>query len=64
MNKTLIKIGVGIWGLMLFLSFIIGWILAIIGLTSEQIALAVVPFGIIEVIAFILVAYGLLTGSD
>ena len=59
MNKTLIKIGVGIWGLMLFLSFIIGWILAIIGSSSEQITLAVFPLGIIEIIAFIIVVYGL-----
>ena len=37
MNKTLIKLGVAIWGLVLLLGFIIGFALGAMGMDTETI---------------------------
>lgn len=60
MNKTLIALGVGIWGVMLFLSFILQASLNSLGLTSEQIMSTLLPLTIIEIVAFFITVAGIL----
>ena len=57
MNKTLITLGVGIWGVMLFLIFILGSTLEIMDkvVGSELFALTV-----IEIFAFVIAIIGIL----
>ena len=60
MNKTLIALGVGIWGVMLFLSFILQASLNSLGLTSEQIMSTLLPLTVIEIVAFFITVAGIL----
>jgi hypothetical protein len=58
MNKTLITLGIGIWGIMLILNFILR---ASLGsqLSCEQISATLLPLTIIEIFAFIIAIAGL-----
>ena len=60
MNKTLIALGVGIWGVMLFLSFILQASLKSLSLTSEQIMSTLLPLTLIEIVAFFIAVAGIL----
>ncbi len=60
MNKTLITLGIGIWGVIIALNFILKGYLEYFGLTSEDIMSTLLPLTIIELIAFIITVFGLL----
>ena len=60
MNKTLITLGVGIWGVIIALNFILKGYLQSFGLSSEDIMSTLLPLTIIELIAFIITIFGLL----
>jgi len=59
MNKTLTTLGVGIWGVIIFLNFILKASLQSLGLSSEQISATLIPLSIIEIVAFIITVIGL-----
>jgi len=59
MNKTLTTLGVGIWGVIIFLNFILKASLQSLGLSSEQISSILIPLSIIEIVAFIITVIGL-----
>jgi hypothetical protein len=59
MNKTLTTLGVGIWGVIIFLNFILKASLQSLGLSSEQISSTLIPLSIIEIVAFIITVIGL-----
>ena len=58
MNKTLITLGIGIWGVMLILNFILRGSLT--SLSCDQIASTLLPLTIFEIVAFIVALYGVL----
>jgi len=60
MNKTLITLGIGIWGVIIALNLTFKGYLEYFGLTSEDIMSTLLPLTIIELIAFIITLYGLL----
>jgi hypothetical protein len=60
MNKTLITLGVGIWGVIIALNFILTGYLRSFGLNSEDIMSTLLPLTIIELVAFIVTVIGLL----
>jgi F0F1-type ATP synthase membrane subunit a len=60
MNKTLITLGIGIWGVIIALNFILKGYLEYFGLTSEDIMSTLLPLTIIDLIAFIITLSGLL----
>jgi len=60
MNKTLITLGIGIWGVIIALNFLLKGYLEYFGLTSEDIMSTLLPLTIIELIAFIITVFGLL----
>ena len=60
MNKTLITLGIGIWGVIIALNFILKGYLEYFGLPSEDIMSTLLPLTIIELIAFIITLSGLL----
>jgi len=62
MNKTLITLGIGIWGVMLILNFVLRGSL-VAKLNSDEIAAILLPLTIIEIFAFILAVIGLLKNS-
>ena len=58
MNKTLITLGIGIWGIMLVLNFILrGSFVAV--LTCDELSSTLLLLTIIEIFAFILAIVGL-----
>jgi hypothetical protein len=59
MNKTLIALGVGIWGIMLLLRFIFTNSLGGVHLNATQINDILFPLTIIEIIAFIIALIGI-----
>ncbi|MGF3554255.1 MAG: hypothetical protein ACQXXF_03125 [Thermoplasmatota archaeon] len=59
MNKTLIILGIGIWGVMRVLNFILRGSL-ISKLSGDEIATVLLPLTIIEIFAFILAVIGLI----
>ena len=63
MNKTLITLGAGIWGVILFLNFILTNYLQYFGLKCESIIATLFPLTIIEIIAFIITVIGLLKNN-
>lgn len=63
MNKTLTTLGVGIWGVIIALNFILQSSLRALGLNCEQINDTLLPLLIIELIAFILTVVGLLKNN-
>lgn len=63
MNKTLITLGAGIWGVILFLNFILTNYLQNFGLKCENIMSTLFPLTIIEIIAFIITAVGILKNN-
>lgn len=60
MNKILITLGVGIWGVTLILGFILSISLSSMNLTNDQIQTNLIPLTIIEIIAFIIALLGIL----
>jgi len=50
---------VGIWGVIIFLNFILKASLQSLGLSSEQISSILIPLSIIEIVAFIITVIGL-----
>jgi hypothetical protein len=60
MNKTLIALGVGIWGIMLLLRFIFSSSLGNVNLTSNQINDILFPLTIIEIVSFFITLAGIL----
>lgn len=60
MNKTLITLGVGIWGVIIALNLILKGYLESFGLNSNNIMSTLLPLTIIELIAFIITVIGLL----
>jgi hypothetical protein len=60
MNKTLITLGVGIWGVIIALNLILTGYLQSFGLSSDEIMSTLLPLTIIELIAFIVTVVGLL----
>ncbi|MCJ7571579.1 MAG: hypothetical protein MUO82_06860 [Candidatus Thermoplasmatota archaeon] len=60
MNKTLITLGVGIWGVIIALNFLLKGYLEYFGLNSKDIMSTLLPLTIIELIAFIITIFGLL----
>jgi len=63
MNKTLITLGIGIWGVIIALNFLLKGYLEYFGLTSEDIMSTLLPLTIIELIAFIITVIGLLKNN-
>jgi F0F1-type ATP synthase membrane subunit a len=63
MNKTLITLGIGIWGVIIALNFLLKGYLEYFGLTSEDIMSTLLPLTIIELIAFIITLIGLLKNN-
>ncbi len=63
MNKTLITLGIGIWGVIIALNFILKGYLEYFGLTSEDIMSTLLPLTIIELIAFIITVIGILKNN-
>ncbi len=59
MNKTLTTLGVGIWGIIIFLNFILKTSLQSLGLSCDQILTTLLPLTIIEIVAFIITVIGL-----
>lgn len=59
MNKTLIALGVGIWGIMLFLSFVFNSSLAGADLSCEAIRGILFPLMLIEIVAFFIALAGI-----
>lgn len=59
MNKTLISVGISIWGIMLVLGFILKMSLDSLGLSDEQVLSTLFPLTFIEIIAFIIALVGL-----
>jgi len=59
MNKTLIALGVGIWVIMLILSFIFNTSLAGLNLNCEDIRNILLPLTIIEIVACIITIVGI-----
>ncbi len=59
MNKTLIALGVGIWVIMLILSFIFNTSLAGLSLSCEDIRNILLPLTIIEIVACIITIVGI-----
>jgi len=57
MNKTLVTLGVGIWGIMLILNFILSSSLGF--LTCEKRMEILLPLTIIEIVAFIITLVGI-----
>lgn len=60
MNKTLITLGVGVWGVIIALNFILKGYLEFFGLNSDDILSILLPLTAIELIAFIITLFGLL----
>ena len=60
MNKTLIALGIGIWGIMLLLRFVFSSSLTNVNLTTSQINDILFPLTIIEIVAFIIALVGIL----
>lgn len=60
MNKTLIALGVGIWGIMLLLRFIFSSSLGSVNLNATQINDILFPLTIIEIVAFVIALVGIL----
>jgi len=60
MNKTLVILGVGIWGVMLILSFMFRGSLGGLGLTCDQVAANLLPLSAIEIIAFVIAIIGII----
>lgn len=63
MNKTLITLGIGIWGVIIALNFILKGYLEYFGLNSEDIMSTLLPLTIIELVAFIITIVGLLKNN-
>ena len=63
MNKTLTALGVGIWGVMLFLGFILRASLGQMGLTCQQITDTLFPLTVTEIFAFVLAVVGLIKNN-
>lgn len=59
MNKTLVTLGVGIWGVMLILSFIFRASLGGI-LSCDALNINLLPLTVIEIVAFIIAIVGIL----
>lgn len=59
-NKTLVALGVGIWGVMLLLRFIFTSSLGNLKLNATQINDTLFPLTIIEIVAFIIALIGIL----
>lgn len=57
MNKTLITLGVGIWGVMLLLIFVLGSTLDILNQVTESKLFALT---VIEIFAFIIAVIGII----
>jgi len=60
MNKIFVTLGVGIWGVMLVLSFIFRLSLGSMGLTCDEINANLIPLMIIEIVAFVLAIVGII----
>jgi hypothetical protein len=60
MNRTLIALGVGIWGIMLILRFIFTNSLGNLKLNATQINDTLFPLTILEIVAFIIALVGIL----
>jgi len=60
MNRTLIALGVGIWGIMLLLRFVFTSSLGSVNLNASQINDILFPLTIIEIVAFIIALVGIL----
>ncbi len=60
MNKTLIALGVGIWGIMLLLRFIFSSSLGGVNLSAKQISDILFPLTIIEIVSFFIALAGIL----
>jgi len=60
MNKTLVTLGIGIWGVMLILGFIFKASLGGMGLTCDEITGNLLPLTIIEIVAFIIAVIGII----
>ncbi|MEM0467057.1 MAG: hypothetical protein QXL17_00575 [Candidatus Thermoplasmatota archaeon] len=60
MNKTLIALGVGIWGIMLILKIFLPGQLSGMNLNCDQISSTLFPLTIIEIVAFIITIYGII----
>jgi len=63
MNKTLIALGVGIWGVMLFLGFVMKASLGSTGLSCQEVSDILFPLMVIEVFAFIITLVGILKNN-
>ncbi len=59
MNKTLIAVGVGIWGVMLILNFILRGSLGSLGLNCDEQIATLFPLTLVEIIAFIITMVGI-----
>ena len=59
MNKTLVTLGVGIWGVMLILKFIFTGSLSSF-LDCSQLNNALLPLTVIEIVAFIIAIVGII----
>ena len=59
MNKTLIALGVGIWGIMLILRFIFTNSLGSLKLNASQINDTLFPLTIVEIVAFVIALIGI-----
>ena len=60
MNKTLIALGVGIWGVMLLLRFVFTSSLGGVNLNANQINDILFPLTIIEIISFFIALAGII----
>lgn len=63
MNKTLITLGVGIWGVIIALNYVLTNYLQYFGLNCENIMQTLFPLTIIEFIAFIITVIGLMKNN-
>ena len=59
MNKTLIAVGVGIWGVVIILNFIFSSSLSSFSLGCDNIRNVLFPLTIIEIVAFIITMVGI-----
>jgi len=59
MNKTLISVGVGIWGVILVLNFIFSGSLATFRLSCDDIRNVLFPLTVLEIVAFIITIVGI-----
>ena len=59
MNKTLVTLGIGIWGVMLILRFIFSLSLSSF-MNCDQLNGALLPLTVIEIVAFVIAIFGIL----